>query len=67
MILETMSVREAAEYHKLHIDAIYQAVHSDSDKIRAVLCGKQIRVLKADVENYQPRDYPRKAKGQADD
>jgi excisionase family DNA binding protein len=66
VILETMSVKEAAEQLGVHLDSIYQAAHSESGRLRAVRCGKQLRVLAEDVRNYQPRAYPRKNKAGSD-
>ena len=60
MILETVTVKEAAEVLGVNISALYQAARSDSEELRAVRCGNQLRLLKVDVENYKPRIYPRK-------
>ena len=62
MILETVSVKEAAEMLGIHKDTLYSAAHSDSERLRGVRCGKQIRLLKEDVDNYQARPYGEKRK-----
>jgi excisionase family DNA binding protein len=57
LILETVSVKEAAETLGVNISALYQAARSESEELRAVRCGREIRLLKEDVEKYQPRAY----------
>jgi excisionase family DNA binding protein len=61
MEIQTMSIREAAEYLGIGYVALYEMATSDSTRLRFVRCGKQIRLLKEDVDNYQPRAYPRKS------
>src|SRR5690348_17337123 len=56
MILETMTVKEAADYHGVHQDVIYDAIKDE--RLEAVRCGpKKILVLKRSVEEFRPRAY----------
>ena len=60
MILETVSVKEAADMLGVNKDTLYSAAHSDSERLRGVRCGKQLRLLKEDVDNYRARPYGEK-------
>lgn len=61
MILELVTIKEAAEMLGVSDKTLYRQVNSDSDRLRGVRCGsKDIRILREDVERYQPRQYPKK-------
>jgi excisionase family DNA binding protein len=63
LILETVSVKEAAAALGVNISAVYQAARSESEEgLQAVRCGKQLRVIKDSVDKYQPRPYGDKRK-----
>ena len=57
MILETMTVKQAAETLGVHLDTLYEAIHN-SDRLRAVRASRKgILILAEDVRNFEARPY----------
>jgi len=59
VFLELISIRKAADQLGISLASLYEAART-SERLRAVRCGKQIWLLKEDVDNYEPRAYPRR-------